>query len=146
MREISPPSEPASRQASDSRSDAESSFNLPLRAREGDAGALNDLRGRYLPRLHEWAHGRLPAWTRGSLDTQHLVQDTLTQEIRRIHMFEPRHDGALQACIRQAMHKRICDEIRRAKRRPVGPLDSTGPTSDPSPLEDRSSVSIASVL
>ena len=136
MAEIRPSGEPAFRDATDARSDAETSFNLLRRARAGDATALNDLCARYLPRLQKWAHGRLPAWTRGSLDTHDLVQDTLTQVIQRIHTFEPQHDGALQAYIRQAMLNRIRDEIRRAKRRPVDPLDSSRPASDPSPLEE----------
>jgi RNA polymerase sigma-70 factor, ECF subfamily len=131
----SPASEPSPVASTSDRRDAESSFELLRRVQAGDLVALNDLCARYLPRLRKWAHGRLPAWTRGSLDTQDLVQDTLTQVIQRIHAFEPRHEGALQAYLRQAVMNRIRDEIRRAERRPTMPLDSGNPAPDPSPLE-----------
>lgn len=118
------------------RPDAESSLSLLVRARRGDAEALDVLCGRYLPRLQRWAHGRLPSWARGALDTQDLVQDTLTQVIRHIHTFEPRHDAAFQAYVRQALLNRIRDEIRRVHRRPAAdPLDSARASSEPSPLE-----------
>jgi RNA polymerase sigma-70 factor, ECF subfamily len=132
----SPSSEPTPPSLTDVRRDAESSFELLRRVQAGDSVALNDLCARYLPRLRKWAHGRLPAWTRGSLDTQDLVQDTLTQVIQRLHAFEPRHEGALQAYLRQAVMNRIRDEIRRAERRPTEALDTGSPTSDPSPLEE----------
>jgi RNA polymerase sigma-70 factor (ECF subfamily) len=117
--------------------DPESSFVLVLRARAGDAGALEELCTRYLPRLWRWAHGRLPPWARGSLDTQDLVQDTLAQVVQRLPDFEPRHEAAFQAYLRQALLNRVRDEIRRAKRRPgVDPLDSGHPTTGASPLEE----------
>ena len=53
--------------------DAESSFALVVRAQEGDERAVDELCRRYLPRLNRWAHGRLPVWARGALDTQDLV-------------------------------------------------------------------------
>jgi RNA polymerase sigma-70 factor (ECF subfamily) len=116
--------------------DLDSSLELLARARAGDAAALNDLCARYMPRLQRWAHGRLPAWARGALDTHDLVQDTLTQVIKHIYTFEPRHDAAFQAYLRQALLNRVRDEIRRVQRRPIGdPLDSARPSFDPSPLE-----------
>lgn len=109
---------------------------LVRRAREGDRAALDDLCARYLPRLQRWAHGRLPGWARGAVDTQDLVQLTLAQVIRRIDAFDPHHEGAFQAYVRQALLNQIRDEIRRMQRAaPHDPLD-TGPASpDPSPLE-----------
>jgi RNA polymerase sigma-70 factor (ECF subfamily) len=118
-------------------SNVESSIDLLERARSGDKEALNDLCARYLPRLRRWAHGRLPSWARGAVDTHDLVQDTLTQAIRHIHTFEPRHDAAFQAYLRQALLNRVRDEIRRVQRRPAGdPLDSRKESPDPSPLEE----------
>jgi RNA polymerase sigma-70 factor (ECF subfamily) len=106
------------------------------RAQSGDSAALNELCTRYLPRLQRWAHGRLPPWARGALDTQDLVQDTLAQVVQRLHAFEPRHEGAFQAYLRQALLNRIRDEIRRAERHPAAdPLDHERPTPMPSPLE-----------
>ena len=123
--------------ATDRHREAESSFALLARARRGDADALNDLCARYLPRLQRWAHGRLPAWARGALDTHDLVQETLAHVIRRLETFEPQHDAAFQAYLRQALLNRVRDEIRRAHRRgPVDALDEDRPGSDASPLEE----------
>ena len=112
------------------------SMELLARARSGDADALNDLCARYLPRLQKWAHGRLPAWARGALDTHDLVQDALAQVIRRLGSFEPRHEGAFQAFLRTALLNRIRDEIRRAHRRPTDVLASDRPADGPSPIEE----------
>jgi RNA polymerase sigma-70 factor, ECF subfamily len=115
----------------------ESSMVLVLRARQGDQAALDDLCARYLPRLRRWAHGRLPGWARDAVDTQDLVQTTLTQVVQHIHTFEPRHEGAFQAYVRQALLNRIRDVVRRAHRLPAPePLSTERPASDPSPLEE----------
>lgn len=115
---------------------AMASMELLARARSGDSDALNDLCARYLPRLQRWAHGRLPAWARGALDTHDLVQDALAQVIQRLGTFEPRHDGAFQAFLRTALLNRIRDEIRRAHRRPTDVLASDRPADGPSPIEE----------
>jgi len=118
-------------------SDSESSHVLLVRAREGDGAALEELCARYLPRLRRWAHGRLPAWARGALDTNDLAQDTIAHVVQGLPNFEPHHDAALQAYLRQALMNRIRDEIRRAQRRPApGPLDTGHPSAEPSPLEE----------
>lgn len=123
--------------AVEGRSEAESSFALVRRAHDGDLAAQNELCARYLPRLQRWAHGRLPAWARGALDTHDLVQDTFIQVLRRIGEFEPRHEGAFNGYLRQALLNRVRDEIRRAHRRaPAEPLDAARPAGDPSPLEE----------
>jgi RNA polymerase sigma factor (sigma-70 family) len=122
--------------ATERPAEAESSFALLARARDGDPDALNDLCTKYLPRLQRWAHGRLPPWARGALDTHDLVQDTLTQVLQRLNAFEPRHPGAFPAYLRQALLNRVRDEIRRAQRRgPSDPLDTAKSAHDPSPLE-----------
>lgn|SRR5207253_8320342 len=112
------------------------SMDLLDRARSGDEDALNDLCARYLPRLQKWAHGRLPAWARGALDTQDLVQDTLTQVVQRLGSFEPRHDGAFQAYLRQALLNRMRDQMRWAQRRPTDVLASDRMSDRPSPIEE----------
>lgn len=117
--------------------DASSSFALVLRAQAGDEAALNELCERYLPRLQRWAHGRLPRSARGALDTHDLVQLTLTSVVRQIRSFEPRHEGAFQAYLRQALLNRIRDEARRGHRRSTPEaLDSGQPSPDSSPLEE----------
>ena len=117
--------------------EAESSIVLVRRAHDGDQAAIDALFARYLPRLQRWAHGRLPAWARGSLDTHDLVQDTFMQVLQRLDQFEPRHEGAFQGYLRQALFNRVRDEIRRATRRggPASELDEDKATAEPSPLE-----------
>src|SRR3712207_5387369 len=97
------------------RSDA--TLVLIARARDGDADALNDLCARYLPRLERWAHGRLPSGARGVIDTHDIVQETLTHVVQRLKSFQPRHEGAFQAYVRQALLNRIRDEARKLHRR-----------------------------
>lgn len=113
--------------------------DLLRRARAGDAEALNDLFRRHLPPLRRWARGRLPRWTRDLRDTEDLVQETLAQTLRRIDAFEPRHEGALQAYLRQALLNRVRDEVRRLNRYPAAAgLDDSDRYADSaaSPLEE----------
>ena len=119
-----------------SSADAESTLDLLARARAGDREALEALMARYLPRLRRWASGRLPRWARDLADTQDLVQDTLLQTFKRIDTIDVRHEGALQAYLRQGVVNRIRDEFRRAGRRPATEeLDAAAPDAGASPLE-----------
>jgi RNA polymerase sigma-70 factor (ECF subfamily) len=133
--ELSPPPEGASGRPASGKPSPETTFDLVLRARSGDRVALDELCVRYLPRLRRWAHGRLPAWTRQAIDTEDLVQDTLAQVARRIELFEPRHEGAFQGYLRQALLNRIRDEAARAKGKVAETLGSARPSPAPSPLE-----------
>lgn len=99
--------------------DPTSTSDLLARARLHDEDALNELIERYLPTLRRWAKGRLPKWTRDLRDTDDLVQETLVQTLKRLDEFELRHEGALQAYLRQALMNRVRDEIRRVSRRPI---------------------------
>lgn len=64
------------------------------------------------------------------------MQDALLQALSHLGAFRPRHDGALQAYLRQAVHHRILDLIKQARRRPVGEDPSLEPADPaPSPLE-----------
>jgi len=131
------PASPVPTRAPKAPSDAESSMELLVRARAGDSEALDNLFARYLPRLERWAHGRLPSWARDARETQDLVQDTLTQVFLKLGSFEPRHEGAFYAYMRQALMNRVRDEIRRTQRHgPVEALDSAKSDRGPSPLEE----------
>ena len=123
------------KQAAPGAANALTSVELLARARAGDEIALNDLCARYLPRLQKWAHGRLPPYARGALDTHDIVQDTLSQVVQRLGSFEPRHDGAFQAFLRTSLLNRIRDQIRWAQRRPTDALPSDRAADDPSPFE-----------
>jgi RNA polymerase sigma factor (sigma-70 family) len=118
------------------RMDAESSVELLERVRLGDNEALDRLLKRYVPGLRRWARGRLPRWARDLADTEDLVQETVVRTLRNLKGFQQRHDGALQAYLREAMMNRIRDECRRAVRRPgLDELDEAMPGKDLSPLE-----------
>jgi len=97
----------------------ETTLELVVRAREGDRMAVEALLQRCLPSLTRWAHGRLPAAARGSLDTGDLVQEAALHALRRLDVFEPRHVGAMQAYLRQSVINRIRDEVRRVTRHPA---------------------------
>jgi len=133
------PRESGSRDSAESTpgGEAESTFHLIQRFRNGDQQALEQLFERHLPRLQRWAKGRLPRWARDTADTQDLVQETLLQTFSRLDVFEPAREGALQAYLRQAVMNRIRDEIRRKARRPAH-VELAGTEIDraPSPLEE----------
>jgi RNA polymerase sigma-70 factor (ECF subfamily) len=116
--------------------DPESSFELLLKAKQGDQQAVERLWARYLPRIRHWAHGRLPGSSRGVLDTDDLAQDILVRAIQRVDSFEPRHEGAFQGYLRQMLKNRVLDELRAAGRRPQGTtIHDEHAAADPSPLE-----------
>ncbi len=117
--------------------DLESTLELVQRAKTGDREALDRLFARSIPLLRRWASGRLPRWTRDLMDTDDLVQETVVRAVGRIGAFEPRHEGALQAYLRQAVMNRIRDEIRRGIRSPSpSELDVDTPDRNASPLEE----------
>lgn len=115
----------------------DSTFDLVQRAKEGDRDAIDRIFARHLPALRRWASGRLPRWTRDLMDTDDLVQETVVRAVKRIESFEPRHEGALQAYLRQAIVNRIRDEVRRTVRAPVtSALDDNEADRAASPLDE----------
>ncbi len=114
----------------------ETTFLLLERARAGDQAALERLFERHLKPLQRWARGRLPKWARDLADTDDLVQNTLLRTFKRIEDFEPRHVGALQAYLRQAVLNGIRNELRRKGRQPhATDLDGVELEDADSPLE-----------
>jgi RNA polymerase sigma factor (sigma-70 family) len=114
----------------------EPTIELVVKAREGDRMAVEALLQRCLPQLKRWAHGRLPAAARGSLDTGDLVQETVLHVLRRLDHFEPRHVGAMQAYLRQSVINRIRDEVRKIGRQaPPSELPEDLASDLTSPLE-----------
>ena len=111
--------------------------DLLQRAKAGDEQARNELFARYLPSLRRWARGRLPRWTRDLRDTEDVVQETLLQTLKNIDAFQPRHEGALQAYLRQALMNRVRDEVRRVSRRGIAEelVDDAHEDEAASPLE-----------
>ena len=114
----------------------EPTVELLEKVRRGDHAALEVLLERHLPRLRRWASGRLPRHMRDGADTEDLVQETVIRTLRTIEGFEYRHEGALQAYLRQALFNRIRDQIRKAGRRPrAEPLNEEAPFKGESPLD-----------
>jgi RNA polymerase sigma factor (sigma-70 family) len=107
---------------SDRRADGplspEATVELLDRVKQGDHDALERLLARLMPLLRRWAHGRLPQSARGMQDTADLVQDTVVAAVKRLNSFEVRHQGALQAYLRQSVMNRIRDLVRYKQRRP----------------------------
>lgn len=117
-------------------SDVESSIDLVVRARAGDAVALDALFARYLPRIRRWAHRRLPRAARGPHDTCDLAQDTLAKVFQRLHAFEPRHPGAFQGYVWTTLWNCIRDVARKYHQvGPSDPIDSAVQGREPSPFE-----------
>jgi RNA polymerase sigma factor (sigma-70 family) len=96
----------------------EATIELLVLVKHGDKAALDRLLERCIPALRRWARGRLPQSARGMMDTVDLVQDTVLSAMRRLDAFEARHQGALQAYLRQAVMNRIRDIMRQRQRRP----------------------------
>jgi RNA polymerase sigma factor (sigma-70 family) len=114
----------------------ETSLTLLARARGGDAVAMEALMGRYLTRLQRWASGRVPLKARSLLDTDDVVQDALVSTFRRLDDFEPRHDGALLAYLREVVANRIRMELRRAAPDVDASVEPDAlPSAFPSPLD-----------
>lgn len=112
-----------------------STLRLHLRARAGDRSAVNALFARHWSPLLRWAHGRLPQWARGRMDTADLVQESMLQTFRRLDAFEVRRRSALRAYLQQAIQNRIRDELRHVSRAPASELDDDYADAAPSPLD-----------
>ena len=114
----------------------EPTIELVVKAQGGDRLAVEALLQRCLPQLKRWAHGKLPAAARGSLDTGDLVQEAAMHVVQRLDVFQPRHVGAMQAYLRMSVINRIRDEIRRIGRHPAPvELPDDHPGDSTSPLE-----------
>lgn len=115
---------------------SEATVELLSRVKAGDSAAAERLLARCIPPLRRWAHGRLPAYDRGVQDTTDLVNDAVFAALRCIEIREARHEGALQAYLRQAVMNRIRDVMRQRRRRPEqAKVPPDLPDTGASPLE-----------
>ena len=71
----------------------ETTIELLELAKGGDPQALDRLLERCVPALRRWAHGRLPPTARGLNDTSDVVQDTIISAMRRLEVFQSRHQA-----------------------------------------------------
>jgi RNA polymerase sigma-70 factor, ECF subfamily len=103
---------------------------------EVESPGVETLVQRCLPAVRRWAHGRLPAGTRGRLDTCDVVQEVALRMLSRRGDFTPKHPYAVQAYLCQSVLNFIRDEARRIARRPVrAELPEELPSDDTTPLE-----------
>jgi RNA polymerase sigma factor (sigma-70 family) len=105
-------------QPRDAERPSETSFELVKRACAGDSEAENEICRRYLPRLHKWARGRLPAGARPALETADIVQEVLIRALRTFPDFEVRHEHSFAAYLRTILGNRLMDLARVDLRRP----------------------------
>ena len=112
------------------------SEELLRRARTGDDGALDQLFARYVPRLHRWAHRRVPTWARNAADTADYVQETVLHTLRHLGTFQPQREGALLGYLRRALANRVRDQFRHAARHQApGELNDEMADGGTSPLD-----------
>ena len=115
----------------------ESTASLLQRARTGDARAWNELVKRFKPPLLRMAHGRLPRAARGLMDTDDIVQDTLSRAFKNLDRFEHRGEGGFLWWMRQILTNRVTDAGRAAASRPqADPLPEHLQDGTKSPLEE----------
>ena len=106
------------------------------RARRGDRTAARILLERALPPLRRWTRGRLPAYARGGMDTEDVVQDAVVNTLKRRDRFEHRTVAGLRAYLRVAVINRIRDLIRGSRRKGTAvEFDEQLAGGDASPLE-----------
>jgi RNA polymerase sigma-70 factor (ECF subfamily) len=110
--------EESSEAAGASPENLETTADLLREVRGGNESARDRLVRRYLPILQRWAHGRLPSRARDLAETDDLVQITLVRALEHVDRFEPRHEGAFLAYLRQILLNAVRHEIRRVGRRP----------------------------
>ncbi len=115
----------------------DSSVALLHRAQAGDAEARERLYRRLLPIMRRWARGQVPEKARAALDSDDLVQATLTETLAQVQAFEPRRDHGLHLYLREALRNQIRDELRRIYRSPeqAAELSDSLPDDAPSPFE-----------
>jgi RNA polymerase sigma-70 factor (ECF subfamily) len=116
----------------------ESTAQLLSALQDGNDTAREILFDRYLGRLQRWARGRLPLGARDLMNTDDLVQQTLSNVLAKVDSFEPKHAGGFQGYLRQTILNLIRDQARRAARRPITVIDDNFETMaalNESPLE-----------
>ena len=99
--------------------DVQSTATLLQNIRLGDPAAPELLCERYLPVLRRWAHGRLPANSRGVMETTDLVQITLMKALSNVENFGSTREGAFLAYMRTILLNSIRDELRKSSKNPL---------------------------
>ena len=122
--------------SNDSPLDMLSTRQLLEHVRSGNLEAREILFTRCVPALRRWARGRLPTGARGLLQTEDIVQEAVFSVLKHLDTFEARHQGALQAYLRETALNRIRDAARQVAKRPMPvELEDEHTAAGRSPLE-----------
>ena len=122
--------------SNDSPLDMLSTRQLLEHVRSGNLEAREILFTRCVPALRRWARGRLPTGARGLLQTEDIVQEAVFSVLKHLDTFEARHQGALQAYLRETALNRIRDAARQVAKRPMAvELEDQHTAAGRSPLE-----------
>lgn len=97
----------------------DTTISLVTRARQGDRVALELIAARFHSALMRFAHGRIPPYARGVLETRDVVQQAVINTLARLHTIEVSPSGSLLAYLRRTVLNLVRDQIRRAQRRPM---------------------------
>ena len=109
---------------------------LIVRAKSGNATALDALFRRHYPVLKRLAHRRLPDRARREQDTDDVVQITVLRALRGLEGFDARWENAWLAYLRQILFNYLRDEGRRSGRLPeVEALGEEQPAPSQEPLD-----------
>ena len=122
--------------SNDSPLDMLSTRQLLEHVRSGNLEAREILFTRCVPALRRWARGRLPTGARGLLQTEDIVQEAVFSVLTHLDTVEARHQGALQAYLRETALNRIRDAARQVAKRPMPvELEDEHTAAGRSPLE-----------
>ncbi|MDE2665923.1 MAG: hypothetical protein OXI69_07220 [Acidobacteriota bacterium] len=86
----------------------------PRLIRQGSRSAAHLLFERYAIWLRRWAHGRLPQWARGGVDTSDLMQDAMHRTFEQLPRIRSVHVTALRSYLQRTIQNRFGDQLRHA--------------------------------
>lgn len=97
---------------------SDTTLGLLRQAQRGDGEALDAVFRRVMPAVRRWARGQVPRQARNLLDTDDLVQETLTRTLAHVKNLETSRARGFYLYLREALRNRIRDELRRVARQP----------------------------
>lgn len=118
----------------DGSRDANPTWKLLERARNGDQRAFDQLFHRYHVPLMRWAHGRLCASARGQNETRDLVHISIGKAFSSLDGFVYRHQGSFLGYLHRILRNEVATMNRRwMARKPSSELEGDVPDSGPGP-------------
>ena len=106
--------------ANGSDSDFDATLRLVRAAQDGDAGALDDLFRRYLPRVRQIVALRVGRRLRQMMDVEDLVQNSLLRVLSSLKDFEARSEARFRNWLATCVEREIVDSLRTETRQKRG--------------------------